>query len=319
MTTKATLCLLALTAIGSIAVATSCSASPSAAQPEITIAAPDLQATKSQDLPGLHNLVSYAPGIVGGSQPEGREGLHTLASMGIKTIVTVDGAAPDVEGAQQLGIQYVHLPISYDTVTPERQLQIAQALASCDGPIYVHCHHGKHRSSAALGTAMVLCGKLTPDQVKERMKVSGLSKDYTGLWAAVANARPMAPSELKVDPKTLPSVTKVSGMVGTMAEIDQVIDLVKQAHAAGWQAPKDHPDLVAPKETARLAALFANLKQDAESTAHPAEYQTLLDKSIAASAALDKAVRAADAATAEAQLTAINKGCKECHVLYRDK
>jgi cytochrome c556 len=204
-------------------------------------------------------------------------------------------------------------------VTPERQQQLAQALANCDGPIYVHCHHGKHRSAAALGTALVRTGALTPAAAQERMKVSGTAKEYTGLWAAVADAKPMDAAALRADPKSLPSVMKVTGLVATMAEIDMVIDLVKQAKDAGWKAPADHPDLVATKETARLATLFAGLTKDAESNAFPADYQDKLQRSIAASAALDAAVRGNDAANAEKRLTELTKGCKECHVAYRDK
>ena len=32
----------------------------------------------------------------------------------------------------------------------ERLKELAQAVASCEGPIYLHCHHGKHRSAAAV-------------------------------------------------------------------------------------------------------------------------------------------------------------------------
>lgn len=285
------------------------------------VAMPALEASTPTDYPGLHNVVAYAPGVATGGAPEGREGLETLAAMGVKTIVSVDGATPDVATAQQLGMRYVHLPISYDTVTPERQRELAQALATFEqhGPVYMHCHHGKHRSAAALGSAVVLCGKLTPDQAQQRMKVSGTAREYAGLWQAVASAQAAPASALQADPDRFPSVAKVSGMVGTMAEIDLVIDLVKQAHKAGWKPPGDHPDLVPTKETKRLHTLYANLKNDQESLALPADYQQMLQQAIDASAALDAAVRAGDAAAAEQYLAAINKGCKQCHVVYRDQ
>ena len=103
-----------------------------------------------------------------------------------------------------------------------------------------------------------------------------------------------------------------------MSEIDQVIDLVKQSQKAGWQAPTDHPDLVATKETKRLHTLFANLQSDAESRKLPADYQTRLTSAIATTEQLDAAVRAGQATEAEKLLTAVNKSCKECHVVYRD-
>ncbi len=308
-------------AAGAITIATACQSSRTDAPlaPAVQIETPSAAATAPVQFAGLHNVVCYGPDLLSGGVPEGNEGLETLHAMGVKTILSVDGGTPDVAGAARLGMRYVHLPVSYDTVTPQRQQQLAQAIANCEGPIYVHCHHGKHRSAAALASAVVLAGKLTPEQAQERMGVSGTAKEYTGLWQVVREAKPMPAEALKVDPKSLPSVTKVSGMVATMAEIDQVIDLVKQSHQAGWQAPSDHPDLVATKETKRLHTLFANLQHDVESRELPADYQARLTKVIAMSEQLDAAVRAGQAPDAEKLLTAINKSCKECHVAYRDK
>lgn len=316
---RATLAIL-LAGATAITIVTSCKADPSGDRsPAVQIETPSTAEKKPKDLAGIHNVVCYAPALISGGVPEGNEGLETLHAMGIRTIISVDGATPDVEGAKKLGMQYVHLPISYDTVTPERQQQLAQAIASCEGPIYVHCHHGKHRSAAALASAVVLAGKLTPEQAQERMAVSGTAKEYTGLWQVVHSAKPMPAAALKVDPNSLPSVTKVSGMVATMAEIDMVIDLVKQSHKAGWQAPTDHPDLVAIKETKRMHTLFANLRNDPQSQQLSADYQTRLGKAIAMTEQLDVAVRAGQAPEAEQLLTAINKSCKDCHVAYRDK
>ncbi|HEX6813982.1 MAG TPA: hypothetical protein VF384_20330 [Planctomycetota bacterium] len=146
---RSTFAVLPFAAILVVTFVSSCQSSQ---QPQIAthgpIAAPAADAKKATDLPGLHNVVVYAPHMISGGQPEGAEGLETLAAMGIKTIISVDGAKPDVEGARRLGMRYVHLPISYDTVTPERQAQLAQAVSSCEGPIYMRCHHGKHRSAA---------------------------------------------------------------------------------------------------------------------------------------------------------------------------
>ena len=168
------------------------------------------------------------------------------------------------------------------------------------------------------GTALVLAGKLTPEQATERMKVSGTAKEYQGLWKAVGNAKPLDAAQLKIDPSTLPSISKVTGMVATMSEIDLVFDLVKQAKAAKWKAPEEHPDLVASKETKRLHSLFAGLVNDADSKKLPADYQTRLGAEIEKAAALDAAMQKGDLAAADQLFDAMNKGCKECHAKYRD-
>lgn len=313
--------LLFPAAAAALVVAGACHSSPkhgNVAGAAPTLPAPPADAAEPAQLAGLHNVVTYAPELVCGGVPEGEEGLHTLAAMGIKTIVSVDGATPDVGTAEKLGMHYIHLPISYNGITPERQKELAQAVANAPGPIYVHCHHGKHRSASALGTALVQGGKLTPEQAIGRMKVSGTAENYQGLWQAVQQSKPLDASELKADIGRFPSIARVSGMVATMSEIDSVFENVTAAQKAGWAAPKDHPDLVPQKESKRLHALFAQLGDDAESKAHPADYQALLGKSLAAAKALDAAVAAGDKAAADAQFTVIQKSCKECHKAHRD-
>ncbi len=288
-------------------------------QPIATIDAPTATAVEPVEATGLHNMVAYSGDCISGAVPEGEAGLATLKAMGIKTVVSVDGATPDVAAAEALGLRYIHLPISYDTVSPQRQQELAQVIANAEGPIYMHCHHGKHRSAAALGSALVLAGKLTPEQAVERMKVSGTSKDYPGLWKAVQEAQPLPAAALQADVTKFPKVSKVSGLVALMNELDVVIDNVKASHGAAWGVPANHPDLVPAKETKRLANVYEQMQSDPESVQYPADYQSMLAKSLAAAKALDAAVRSGDKAAADAQYSIVQKGCKECHKVYRDQ
>jgi protein tyrosine phosphatase (PTP) superfamily phosphohydrolase (DUF442 family) len=283
------------------------------------IARPGITESRPAELPGLHNVVAYTDRCMSGAQPDGEQAFAALAAMGVRTVISVDGAPPDVELAHRYGLRYVHLPISYDDVPAERGLQIAQALHALPGPFYVHCHHGKHRSAAALGSAAVIAGAITPDQAAARMKVSGLSKDYRGLWEAVATSAPAAAAALRADPASFPSRASVSGLVATMAAIDLVFDNLKVVSKTQWRPTESHPDLVPAREAKRLAELVRGLRDDAESKAHPADYQDLLATMIAAAEQLEAAVQAGDVDQATAQFDRAGKSCKQCHVSYRDQ
>jgi protein tyrosine phosphatase (PTP) superfamily phosphohydrolase (DUF442 family) len=248
------------------------------------VVAPPADAAAPVNLPGLHNFVTYGPGLYCGSVPFGREGLTTLAWLGVKTVISADGATPDVATAEQLGLHYVHLPFSYDGVPAERRAELAAAVASCAGPIYLHCHHGKHRSAAALAAALVGCGLLDEGAAASRMKVSGTAPSYAGLWQSVRDSRPLDANALHVDPATFPSVAEVSGLVAAMSAIDLVFDDVTFASRAGFATTAEHPDLVPKNATRRLAELFAGLQQDAESQALPAAYQQKLATETSATA-----------------------------------
>ncbi|HEX6810269.1 MAG TPA: hypothetical protein VF384_01485 [Planctomycetota bacterium] len=303
-----------------IAILSACQQTPGpAVRLDVSIAAPTPSAGQPVHFEGLHNVVTYTEDLVCGGVPEGEAGLRALAAMGIRTIVSVDGASPMVEAAASHGMRYVHLPISYDGVTPEQQLRLAQAVHSLPRPIYVHCHHGKHRSGSALGCAAVLGGDMTPEEAMSRMAVSGTAKEYGGLWQAVREGKALDDALLRADPASFPSVSKVSGLVATMAEIDRVFDYVKQTQKAGWSAPADHPDLVARKETQRLHVLFSQLPDDADSRQLPGEYQTLLREAVANAKALDAAVQANDIAAANRLFAVATASCKTCHKTWRDR
>ena len=69
----------------------------------------------------------------------------------------------------------------------------------------------------------------------------------------------------------------------------------------------------------QLHALFAGMRDDTESKAHPEDYQQKLAAAIAISASLEAAVKADDGAAADQQLAALTRSCKACHVVWRDK
>ena len=273
---------------------------------------------------GVHNLVTYAPGVISGSVPEGDEGFETLRAMGVKTIISVDGAAPAVEKARSHGIRYVHLPIGYNGMDRQRTLEIARAIQVAQerdpaAPVYLHCHHGRHRSAGALGAAAVTLGQVTPGEAQARMKVSGTSPSYTGLYRCVAEARPAKPEELAVMPSDFPSVWKTSGLVKSMVEVDEIYEHLKLIEKAGWGAPKDHPDLVPAAEAGRLADIFRNLLDDERVKSKPVEFREWLTKSSKEVEFLEGLTTdGSDADELGKRFKVITASCKECHVKYRD-
>ena len=139
-----------------------CQPAPVAAPP---VAAPTTPAAKIEKLTARHlpNPVRVHEKVISGGLPEGDAAFAELKELGIKTVISVDGAKPDVPLAEKYGLQYVHLPHSYDGVPEQRAKELAKAVRDLPGPIYIHCHHGKHRSPAASAVACVGAGMITHD------------------------------------------------------------------------------------------------------------------------------------------------------------
>ena len=99
---------------------------PVAAKPAAPVAAGASAADEAASK-AVRNYKRLSPNIARGAVPEGDAAFAALAAAGIKSIVTVDGAAPDVEGAKRHGIRYVHVPIGYDGISESVSLELANS------------------------------------------------------------------------------------------------------------------------------------------------------------------------------------------------
>ncbi len=311
---------LALAAV--LTVVTACGATRTDSHAEAarpTVPLPTMSEARPADLPGLHNVVRYADGLMSGAQPEGDEGFETLASLGVKTIISVDGAKPDVEGAARHGLRYVHLPIGYSGIDPARKAQLARAVHELPGPVYVHCHHGKHRSAGAAAAIAMSLGIGDSATMLERMGVSGTAQNYKGMWACASETTKLSAAQLASAPAEFPSVYRTNGMVDGMVEIDVENDNVKSCERAKWTSPEDHPDMFPAKASAGLARSLHAMLDDGETKAKGEEFGRLMKAAADAASALDGAVKAGQSPE---QLSALFKqvgqACKDCHSKYRD-
>src|SRR5262245_46397548 len=66
--------------------------------------------------PTLPNAFRLHTKVISGGQPDGELAFAKLKELGVKTIISVDGARPEVELAKKYGLRYVHLPHGYDGV-----------------------------------------------------------------------------------------------------------------------------------------------------------------------------------------------------------
>jgi protein tyrosine phosphatase (PTP) superfamily phosphohydrolase (DUF442 family) len=294
---------------------------------------PSMSDDAAKDLEGLHNVVAYHEGFWSGGVPEGKAGFEQLRSMGVKTIISVDGAVPDLELAKSMGMRYVHLPIGYDGFDDARKAELVRAVRDLPKPIYLHCHHGKHRSAGAAAAVAVSLGWMTNEQAAARMKVSGTAAGYKGLWSCAAKAAPMAAAVIDAASASFPEVTRPESFVASMVAIDEAFDRLKLAEKAGWKAPADHPDLAPIADAGKLADLFRLIDEASLRKCSPEgadELKSWMARSATAAAQLEAALERAgktapdgtEAASQRAAATALMAGlaadCKACHAKYRD-
>jgi hypothetical protein len=282
--------------------------------PPQAIAAPTADAPR--DLPGLPNVISAMPGVYSGGIPHGEEGFRTLRDLGVKTVISVEAARPEIALAQKYGLRYVHSPIGYDGVPREQALRMAAAVQDLPGPFFIHCRHGKHRSpAAAAAVRFLLDPSCTVADTVAFLKRAGTAPHYTGLYAVGETVRPTQ-AEFAAVPRDFPSAVTVSAAADIMTAVEHRWENIRAIRAAGGRTPPDHPDLEPTHEAGLLAEHFRDSAR--LMPGRPARFNELMRISEAAAHELAAALKEPSPAKFEAAFGRIQKACVECHRAYRD-
>lgn len=262
----------------------------------------------------LDNLLTVTEGIYSGGEPVGDAGFAALQALGVKTIVSVDSLRPDVEAAKAVGIRYVHIPIGYDGVPRGAQAALARVVAECERPIYMHCHHGKHRGPAAAAIALQLATGCGPREATALLERAGTSRGYPGLWRDVQQFDPAALTAIEA---TLYESAPLAPMGEAMAHIDRHWDVLQASRENAWHPLPDHPDAT-PAQTARLLAeLFRELIRSEGPEWEPAFAEAMQESERLAEDLL-AAIESSDRPKANQYLTQLGQSCRSCHTAYRN-
>jgi protein tyrosine phosphatase (PTP) superfamily phosphohydrolase (DUF442 family) len=291
--------------------------------PRAALASDEPETLQTEHLP---NAVRVHDKVISGGLPAGDAAFAELQALGVKTIISVDGAKPDVETATKYGLRYVHLPHGYDGIPDVRAKELAKAVRDLDGPIYIHCHHGKHRSPAAASVACVTAGLIPPSGALAVLEIAGTSKNYRGLYQVAEAAKPLERAlldELAVDFR---ESVEIPPMAEAMVALEHTHDHLKAIAAASWRVPPEHPDLDPAHEALLLREHFTELLRGDYVQKQPKAFRDLLQDSETAAQELETELRQWQ--LAQAQQTPpeslsraadrIAANCKTCHQKYRD-
>jgi hypothetical protein len=281
--------------------------------------------TPLPDPSGVHNLFALGTNVFSGSTPEGEEGFAALQRLGVRTILSVDGARPDVELARKHGLRYVHLPHGYDGISPALQLQLAKVGSTLPGPIYVHCHHGKHRGPAAAAVICLTKDGWTVDQADAWLRAAGTATNYAGLYKTIREFKHPGAEAIRAATKHFPETAQVSGLVDAMVGIDERWEHLKDVRAAGYQSPKNHPDIQPANEAVILWEQYREAQRLPEAIQLGTDF---IRKLKAAEEEVQEAERllrlSASDPSAELRhrldrsFEAVGKSCASCHRDFRD-
>ncbi len=311
----------ALIALASLFAGPSCAETPpTRPAPTATAPAPAAPGAPAQlEIDGAHAVWRLSDRVLSGSVPEGDAAFAALASLGVRTVLSVDGARPDLDAMRRHGLRSIHLPVGYDGIERARAVEIVRAVEESPGPVYVHCHHGRHRGPTAAAIALIAVEGWSAERAVAQMRAIGTSSQYVGLYDVVARFdAPTARERATARSAPLPAVAAVPPMAAAMVGIDHGKSNLDDVRAADWGVPSNHPDVDPAHEALKLRELFVELGRSDGVADEPLAFRRRLGDAARAAGELEAALRAGDRDAAERAHAAIDAACRGCHAAFRD-
>ncbi|MBI4880918.1 MAG: hypothetical protein HY812_14870 [Planctomycetes bacterium] len=285
----------------------------------------DLPEIKPLESPVLHNVYRLSKDIVSGAEPEGEEAMKALADLGIRTVLSVDGKAPDAASAAAHGMRYVHVPIRYHGMTSDEMLAISKTFRELEGPFYVHCHHGEHRGPAAAAIGRLVRDGASREQALAEMRQwCGTSPKYPGLYDAIAFGDLPDGEETEDFDFDFPAVRRFAGFRQAMVEVSRAWETVENLSRLDFGQDPSHPDASARNEAEKLAEVFAQCRDLDEVRERPEDFLGWIGQSEEDArqvALLLVRLEGGDAGALEPAREAVarvRQSCAACHGRYRN-
>lgn len=235
--------------------------------------------------------------------------------MGVRVVVSVDGTRPDLATARRHGLRYVHIPVGYGGIPEPERLRLIRAVREAGGPVYIHCHHGRHRGPAAAAAVARALKGWDANRAADWMRQAGTDPRYTGLYRDASRSLPVPAEILDRDRTPLPEQVETPPRVQAMVAIDQELDALKRHRGRGF--PGGSPDRDAAATALRLAELLAESARE-EASGNPALLSDLRETAAEARSLSDLLESGAAGAVAESGFKSLVSRCSECHRRHRD-
>jgi protein tyrosine phosphatase (PTP) superfamily phosphohydrolase (DUF442 family) len=272
------------------------------------------------------NLLQITENVLSGGLPHGEGAFEELQKLGVKTVISVDGAAPDVAAAEKAGLRYIHLPHGYDGISESRILELAKAVSESDGPVLIHCHRGKHRSPAAATATCAALGLVDSRQSLKVLEIAGTGKNYLGLFEVARNAKPIDTSKIRELKVVFQSKQPAPPLIEAMVELEVTLERLELLEKNGWQPIPNQPDLEPAHQALLLRESYTELLRQPELQSKPEPFQKLMQEAEETAKAVESEVatwkekkyQGEASGGLRTKFALLAESCKKCHAEFRD-
>jgi protein tyrosine/serine phosphatase len=155
-------------------------------------------AAEEPHAPGVPNFHQVDEHVYRGAQPT-EEGLKSLATLGVKTIIDLRGpgdhSAWEEKVVEALGMRYVHVPLrGMSAPSDEDVAKIIALLDSPTGstswPVFVHCKEGKDRTGTVIACYRIQHDRWKNEKALEEARLHGMHRVEWAMMSYVLRYKP---------------------------------------------------------------------------------------------------------------------------------
>lgn len=293
---------------------TACQPRPSPAGPALVPAGAKATA---DFLPGIENARRIGPSLWSGGEPSGDAAFAALAAHGVRVVVSVDGARPNLEAARRHGLRYVHVPIGYEGVPRAAAEELAALALERKGGVFVHCHHGRHRGPTAAAIMAMAAGAWDGATANAWQHAAGTSQEYAGLYRSVRDFAQPDPGTLRSAARRLRPYRPPTGLVASMVAGDHHAEALDAMQRNGWKPVASRPDETPVQAARLLREQFVESIRLGHGPDAP-RFREAMERFEHGVGDMEGMLRAGDMAPATAAWQALRENCRTCHRAWRD-
>jgi uncharacterized protein (TIGR01244 family) len=130
---------------------------------------------------GVKNVMQDGDLFIAGAPTA--EGLSEMKRQGVRTVIDFrgedEGVAEERQAAAALGLDYIHIPMKPDSMSPEQVSALTKAMGKHrNQKVLMHCAGG-NRAAAMYGAYLQDSGQCSPEQAVDRAKRAGMTNPKT--------------------------------------------------------------------------------------------------------------------------------------------
>lgn len=198
----------------------------------LLLTSPGTSATRANDAVASSKEPSRAfsttevtPHLLTGRTPPLEATYHQLASMGVRSVLSVDGHPTDVAAAEAANLTAVHIPIGYSSITADNLALLARASIDLPRPIYIHCHRG-HIRGPAVAALFAHWDGVDDARITAALTATHFDDRYENLRSSIGVDRP-APSRAPLRP-----VSRTTPLAAAMLQLDAAVSAREEQRTA---------------------------------------------------------------------------------------